>query len=281
GADTLHNIAAGIYTVQVSGNNGMCGYREDTVHVSGPAPVVPVAAVTSAVCANTTDGEIQILQLTGGAAPYQLLWPDGSQADSLAGIAAGTYSLQITDANGCVTSEQITVPALYNVQSVFNLNTDTLDITYSLVTSNYSTGASTYLWNFGDGGQSTLVNPSYYYNQPGDYTVTLTSTAATCTDSASLFLHVYNATGIEETTAAAIQIMNSPGALLINFNTPIPGEANIRVYDNSGRILAEQQHPASGIAAVNMLTQASGIYIVQITVNNEIVKTAKVFLLKQ
>lgn len=281
GADTLHNIAAGIYTVQVSGNSGLCGYREDTVHVSGPAPVVPLTAVTPSVCANTNDGEIQIVQLSGGTAPYQLLWPDGSQADSLSGIAAGVYTLQITDSNGCVTSEQITVPALYNVQSVFNLNTDTLDITYALVTSNYSSGASSYLWNFGDGGQSTQANPSYYYNQTGDYTVTLTATAATCTDSASLLLHVYDLTGIEEAGALEIQIMNAPGALLVNFNTPITGEANIRVYDNSGRIVAEQQHPASGIAAINMLTQASGIYIVQITVDKEIIKTAKVFLLNQ
>ncbi len=251
------------------------------MHVSGPAPVVPLTAVTPSVCANTNDGEIQIVQLSGGTAPYQLLWPDGSQADSLSGVAAGVYTLQITDSNGCVTSEQITVPALYNVQSVFNLNTDTLDITYALVTSNYSSGASSYLWNFGDGGQSTQANPSYYYNQTGDYTVTLTATAATCTDSASLLLHVYNLTGIEEAGALEIQIMNAPGALLVNFNTPITSEANIRVYDNSGRIVAEQQHTASGIAAINMLTQASGIYIVRITVDKEIVKTAKVFLLNQ
>ncbi|MCU0433105.1 MAG: T9SS type A sorting domain-containing protein [Bacteroidia bacterium] len=281
GADTLHNIAAGIYTVQVSGNSGLCGYREDTIHVNGPLPVMPLSQITPATCSNTADGSIRITQIAGGNGPYQLLWPDGSQLDSLTTIAAGSYTLQITDANGCVTSQQINVPALYNVQPAFSLNTDTLEITYALVTSNFTTGATSYLWNFGDGGQSTQSNPVYYYYQTGDYTVTLTAAAGTCTDSVSMMLHVYDPTGITETTAGTIQFMNAPGAILVNFNTPLNDEARILVYDRSGRIVAEQQAPASGIAAINMSTQAEGIYIVQITIGNEVVKTAKVMLLRQ
>jgi hypothetical protein len=281
GADTLHNISAGIYTVQVTGNNSLCGYREDTIHVNGPLPVMPLTSITPASCSNTTDGTIRITQIAGGTGPYQLLWADGSQLDSLSGIAAGAHVLQITDANSCVTSQTINVPALNNVQPSFTLNTDTLEITYALVTSNYTTGASSYYWNFGDGGQSTQINPVYYYNQTGNYTVTLTAQAGICTDSVSMQLHVYDPTGINETTAAAIQLMNAPGAILVNFNTPLNEQAGIRVYDRSGRIVAEHQHNASGIAAIPMHTQAEGIYIVQITINNEIVKTAKVMLIRQ
>ncbi len=35
---------------------------------------------------------------------------------------------------------------------------------------------STYAWNFGDGGTSTLAAPSHEYSEPGDYTVTCTIT---------------------------------------------------------------------------------------------------------
>jgi hypothetical protein len=42
---------------------------------------------------------------------------------------------------------------------------------------NTSTGTlSSYRWDFGDGIQSTMANPSHRYGQPGSYTVTLTVT---------------------------------------------------------------------------------------------------------
>ncbi|MBK6837125.1 MAG: PKD domain-containing protein [Bacteroidetes bacterium] len=42
--------------------------------------------------------------------------------------------------------------------------------------SNTSTGASTYLWDFGDGTTSTQANPTHVYNQSGSFTVTLIAT---------------------------------------------------------------------------------------------------------
>ena len=41
---------------------------------------------------------------------------------------------------------------------------------------------STYAWTFGDGGTSTLQNPSHVYSTPGTYTVALTVTGAGCSD---------------------------------------------------------------------------------------------------
>ena len=40
---------------------------------------------------------------------------------------------------------------------------------------NSTTNASSYTWDFGDGGTSTDINPEYTYAEPGDYTVTLTA----------------------------------------------------------------------------------------------------------
>jgi PKD repeat protein len=58
--------------------------------------------------------------------------------------------------------------------------TSTLDILYegAAVQFNYvSTGASTYLWEFGDGTTSDVANPTHIYNQGGEFDVTLTITS--------------------------------------------------------------------------------------------------------
>lgn len=41
---------------------------------------------------------------------------------------------------------------------------------------NTSSDADSYMWDFGDGEESTEMNPTHYYKSPGNYTVTLTAT---------------------------------------------------------------------------------------------------------
>ncbi len=47
--------------------------------------------------------------------------------------------------------------------------------------SNQSTGATSYLWDFGDGGSSTALNPTHTYSAAGIYTVKLYATGGGCT----------------------------------------------------------------------------------------------------
>jgi PKD repeat protein len=51
----------------------------------------------------------------------------------------------------------------------------------SITFTNNSVGATTYLWTFGDGGTSTLANPTHLYAQSGTYTVTLKATTTSGT----------------------------------------------------------------------------------------------------
>jgi PKD repeat protein len=46
---------------------------------------------------------------------------------------------------------------------------------------NQSTGASSYLWDLGDGSTSTAVNPSHVYSAAGTYTVKLRAMIDGCT----------------------------------------------------------------------------------------------------
>ncbi len=71
------------------------------VSLPGVSPVTPV--VTSTVSPTSiapSSGAINI-SVTGGTPSYTYLWSNGSSSQNLTGVAAGTYTVTVTDANGC------------------------------------------------------------------------------------------------------------------------------------------------------------------------------------
>jgi hypothetical protein len=54
-------------------------------------------------CHGANNGEIDV-QITGGTAPYNILWNNSSTANPSLNLGAGTYSVLVTDANGCTVS---------------------------------------------------------------------------------------------------------------------------------------------------------------------------------
>jgi len=98
--------------------------------------------------------------------------------------SAGTYnvSLILVDTNYCNAPDTLT-RQLYiatNVVAIISVP-DTGCAPDSIPFGNNSLGGQTYLWDFGDGGTSTLRSPVHYYANPGQYTVKLHVTdPATC-----------------------------------------------------------------------------------------------------
>ncbi|MBK8427595.1 MAG: T9SS type A sorting domain-containing protein [Lewinellaceae bacterium] len=66
----------------------------------------------SASVAPSTTGDNGTATVTVGATdnpPYQFLWSTGSTVDSISNVAAGTYSVTVTDVNGCTDALQVLV----------------------------------------------------------------------------------------------------------------------------------------------------------------------------
>ncbi|HOY31243.1 MAG TPA: M4 family metallopeptidase [Bacteroidales bacterium] len=64
------------------------------------------------------------------------------------------------------------------------LNTVSCSAPHTVYFENHTINASNFLWNFGDGTTSTLMNPSHTYNAPGTYDVRLRASSTVCgTDS--------------------------------------------------------------------------------------------------
>ncbi|HKK79623.1 MAG TPA: hypothetical protein VJ933_08340, partial [Phaeodactylibacter sp.] len=106
----LEDVPAGTYIATVTDGNG-CAV-EHTVFIADPAPVsLEVLAVSHASCAAAANGSIDV-QATGGTPPYTFDWGSGSgSASSITGLSPGSYTITVTDANGCTATASAQVMA--------------------------------------------------------------------------------------------------------------------------------------------------------------------------
>jgi hypothetical protein len=92
------NLTAGSYIITVT-DSAKCTTK-DTVKITQPVQIKTTSAVVPSSC-KTNNGSVGVAPSLG-VAPYTYTWaPGGNTTDSITGLAAGTYSCTVTDANGC------------------------------------------------------------------------------------------------------------------------------------------------------------------------------------
>ncbi|MEP7263466.1 MAG: PKD domain-containing protein [Bacteroidota bacterium] len=99
---------------------------------------------------------------------------------------AGSYNVSLitTDSYGCIDTFTLAQPVvIFDPRANFTIaGNSTGCLSLPVQFQNTSTGASTYLWNFGDGTTDTTANPIHTYTTPGVYTVSLTATISICSN---------------------------------------------------------------------------------------------------
>ncbi len=181
------NLPIGTYGVTVTDNNGCMATSSATIG----APVVLVASIngTDASCDGIDDGTATASG-SGGSLPYTFLWgpgnPTGQNTATISGLAGGTYTVTITDANGCTDDESILISqpsAIALTISGTNILCNGDNTGDATVNPSGGTPAYTYLWS--DGSAQTTQTA---VNLVADtYTVTV-SDANGCTNSISISL---------------------------------------------------------------------------------------------
>lgn len=208
----LNNVIAGTYGVTMTDANGTTISQSFTVNANA-APVVSLAN-TAPLCAAGSDGSINA-SVTGGAAPYSFAWSNSATTEDLSGLAAGSYTLVVTDAAACTVSSTTTLND-GNSPTAVALATDvrcnggsdgSVNATISGGTSPYSfawsTGATTEdLGAVATGSYSLVVtdangctaSANATVNQPTALTLALDITHATSGDNGSIAAQVSGGT---------------------------------------------------------------------------------------
>ncbi len=104
--DTLTGVYAGNFVDTITDANGC--QTSVTVTVTEPDPLSISLSVQDVSACNGSDG-IAKATVSGGTPPYNYYWSNGATGDSIGGLTAGTYSVVITDDNGCTDSAQFVI----------------------------------------------------------------------------------------------------------------------------------------------------------------------------
>ncbi|TAL62963.1 MAG: T9SS type A sorting domain-containing protein [Bacteroidetes bacterium] len=168
-------LTVGIYTVTASNTDGCSNFAIDTI--DGPAALANTFSVTPATCVGGNGTAASTV--TGGTAPYTYLWNNLQTTAIATGLATGSYSLSVTDANGCTFSTSTTVSTIPFVSSAASTPANCTGGGGSATATATSGGTAPYMYVWLPSGQTTQTATGL---SAGSHTVTVTDSVG-CTSS--------------------------------------------------------------------------------------------------
>lgn len=208
--EDISNQYSDSYTVLVTDNNG-CTETLTSVINEPAEPLAITGVVDDANCFGLNDGAIDAT-VTGGTTAYNYSWSSGATTEDLVAILAGSYTLTVTDLNGCVESATFEVDepnaplSIVTFVTDVDCNGDNTGILESEVSG--GTIPYTYAWSNGE------TIPEITDLLAGVYTLTVT-----------------DAQGCTAFTGATV---NEPPALVV---TPIITDASCYGFDDGQIVL--------------------------------------------
>ncbi|RXM53209.1 MULTISPECIES: SprB repeat-containing protein [unclassified Chryseobacterium] len=177
---TVTGLSAGNYFVLVNDSKN-CKVSGSTQIIGPDQLLIEDLSVTHPICFGAANGEIKI-NITGGKAPYNIVWSNGMTGLNNIGIKAGTYNVTVTDANGCSIFRNYTLtdPAQLKVDLGSDItlclgDTQTYNVDINEV-------GATYQWK-DQTGNIISSSPSITLSKAGTYIVLITdSKGCTATD---------------------------------------------------------------------------------------------------
>lgn len=157
GQSTVDSLVAGSYTLILTDANGCL--QVDSTTIAEPAAITGAISALDASCAGYADGSAVVDSLSGGVAPYELDWGGGQTGNEVTALAAGAYTLSITDANECLVVLPFAISEPDALLSVVAL-ADTLDChgdTDGSVSITVDGGTEPYTYNWGSGWTGASV----------------------------------------------------------------------------------------------------------------------------
>ena len=169
----IGSLSANTYNVTISDHKGCT--KDTFASVIQPQPFIITPSVQPDSCSYSADGSAT-LSVSGSTPGYTYLWSTGDTTATVIGLAIGTYSATITDANGCTAvAAGIQISSPDSLTASASLTLDSCEAGVGSISVNVSGGTApyTYVWTPVSGTASELLSLS-----KGEYTIVITDAHA-------------------------------------------------------------------------------------------------------
>jgi gliding motility-associated-like protein len=246
--NTISNLIAGTYTVTVTDANN-CSVV-GTVTITTPTTILTITSTAINETCTQNDGAA-IINVNGGVTPYNILWNTNATTDSLANLTAGTYTVTVTDANGCSMSDTIIVaiPPVLNLDSLIKNDLSCNNANDGNAAIYISGGTTPYTYNWSNGADTSHIQNL----SSGSYFVTVTDTTG---------CELMDSVTINEPTALAINVLNLTN---VNCNGQNTGSITIEAL---GGTLPYTYNWSNNLTTTSISNLMAGSYTVTVSDSN-------------
>ena len=260
--DTTQSLVASgsgetMFWVEVTNESG-CS-KQDTVYLNFAAkPEVNLGNDTT-VCQNET------FTLNAGNPGSSYLWSTGAttQTIDVSGEGETMYWVNVTNEASC--SQNDTIYVDFIAAPVVDLGNDTIVCQTGTITLNAGNSGSSYQWSTGQTTQSVTLNASDFPVGMQTISVEVTNGAG-CMSSADKLVEIRDCTGIDEFSAASLEVFPNPGSGIFNLKLDNLGNQTItvKVISITGNIVYQNQHNVNSTfkQQINLSDASEGIYTV-------------------
>jgi hypothetical protein len=255
---TSTTLTADVHSVNILDANN-CATSVD-VTITEPDSLEASAALDSDVsCFGLNDGGA-IASAAGGTPPYTFLWSNAEITASIVDLVAGTYTVTITDGNGCVGTDMQVVnePTAIALSSIVTNDDGTGNGEIDLTVSG-GTPAYTFSWDNLETSED-LMNLD-----DANYSVVVTD-ANGCVNSISI--DVLSSVGLSENDALIFKAYPNPTSGLATIELKTSEETSIVIYSQDGKKMSETNF--TGINFNVELPKEVGMYFLHIRQNDRL-----------
>jgi SprB repeat/HYR domain/Secretion system C-terminal sorting domain len=217
------------------GNTGECSF---SVSIHLPPSINHNSS--NVTCASLCNGQASI-NVSGGQAPFGILWSNGGAGPAIGNLCPGSYSATITDGDGCLQTQtlQITEPNPLLI-SAFVVNNDVGNVGSGSILVVVTGGTPPYSFTWSRNGQYFASAQNLFGLFSGQYALVITD-ANSCMFSSSVFTVSNPVATSEPENNFKWQVFPNPAQSEVFIKMEeTTGNSQLSIFDASGKLLLEQ-----------------------------------------
>lgn len=270
-SDTRTSLKAGSYTATATDGLG-CTVLQ-TFNVIQPSAISIGFSKTNILCGGANTGKITA-NPTGGVSPYLYSWSNGNTTKTNKNLFAGTYTVTVTDANGCTKTKTTSLSEPPPLMMMVN------QVGPNAAMANVAGGVPpyTFQWNTIP-VQTTPLATGLLPGQPCTVTV---FDMQQCSKSFSFIFGNLRMFMDDPTELFSLKAYPNPasGHLQVEFTNASDGIYSLYLSDETGRILYQETvtNPVGETHVLDVSKFASGVYSLKAEVHGAI-ETKKIIII--